>query len=66
MELMDDARTGGLRIVLISHNMLPVFEVAARIHIHRLDRHEAGIEPEQYTMTGAIAIMTNAMVPNWG
>ena len=36
LELILDVRARGLPIVLISHNMPHVFEVADRIHIHRL------------------------------
>lgn len=35
LELIKDVRARGLPIVLISHNMPHVFEVADRIHIHR-------------------------------
>ena len=38
-----------------------VFEVADRIHIHRLGRRLTVIDPKQYTMSDAVAIMTGAM-----
>ena len=38
LELILDVKKRGLPIVLISHNMPHVFEVADRIHIHRLGR----------------------------
>jgi fructose transport system ATP-binding protein len=50
----------GLPIVLISHNMPHVFEVADRIHIHRLGRRLTIIDPKQYTMSDAVAFMTGA------
>ena len=50
-------------IVLISHNMPHVFEVADRIHIHRLGRRHAVIDPQSYSMSDAVAIMTGAMAP---
>ena len=50
-------------IVLISHNMPHVFEVADRIHIHRLGRRHAVIDPKSYSMSDAVAIMTGAMAP---
>ena len=53
----------GLPIVLISHNMPHVFEVADRIHIHRLGRRVAVINPKNHTMSDAVAIMTGAMAP---
>ena len=36
LELILDVRRRGVSIVLISHNMPHVFEIADRIHIHRL------------------------------
>ena len=63
LELIKDVKARGLPIVLISHNMPHVFEVADRIHIHRLGRRHAVIDPEKYTMSDAVAIMTGAMEP---
>jgi fructose transport system ATP-binding protein len=63
LELMLDVKKRGLPIVLISHNMPHVFEVADRIHIHRLGRRIAVISPAEYSMSDAVAIMTGAMAP---
>ncbi len=63
LELMLDVKRRGLPIILISHNMPHVFEVADRIHIHRLGRRIAVIDPKQYSMSDAVAIMTGAMQP---
>jgi len=63
LELIKDVRDRGLPIILISHNMPHVFEVADRIHIHRLGRRACVIKPGDYTMSDAVAIMTGAMVP---
>ena len=63
LELMLDVKRRGLPIVLISHNMPHVFEVADRIHIHRLGRRIAVINPKNFTMADAVAIMTGAMPP---
>ncbi|MBV8568174.1 MAG: sugar ABC transporter ATP-binding protein [Methylobacteriaceae bacterium] len=60
LELMLDVKKRGLPIILISHNMPHVFEVADRIHIHRLGRRIAVIDPRKYTMSDAVAIMTGA------
>ena len=49
--------------MLISHNMPHVFEVADRIHIHRLGRRLTVIDPKQYTMSDAVAFMTGAKAP---
>jgi fructose transport system ATP-binding protein len=63
LELMLDVKRRGLPIVLISHNMPHVFEVADRIHIHRLGKRIAVINPKNHTMSDAVAIMTGAMPP---
>jgi fructose transport system ATP-binding protein len=63
LELMLDVKRRGLPIVLISHNMPHVFEVADRIHIHRLGRRIAVIDPKEFSMSDAVAIMTGAMKP---
>jgi fructose transport system ATP-binding protein len=63
LELMLDVKRRGLPIVLISHNMPHVFEVADRIHIHRLGRRIAVINPRDFSMSDAVAIMTGAMKP---
>ncbi|EJK82870.1 sugar ABC transporter ATP-binding protein [Agrobacterium rhizogenes] len=63
LELILDVRSRGLPIVLISHNMPHVFEVADRIHIHRLGRRLTVINPKEYTMSDAVAFMTGAKAP---
>ncbi len=63
LELILDVKRRGLPIVLISHNMPHVFEVADRIHIHRLGRRLAVIDPKKFSMSDAVAMMTGAMKP---
>lgn len=63
LDLIKDVRARGLPIVLISHNMPHVFEVADRIHIHRLGRRACVIRPQDYSMSDAVAIMTGAKEP---
>ena len=63
LELMLDVQRRGLPIVLISHNMPHVFEVADRIHIHRLGKRLCVINPQDYTMSDAVAFMTGAKEP---
>ena len=63
LELILDVKHRGLPIVLISHNMPHVFEVADRIHIHRLGRRLCVINPKEYTMSDAVAFMTGAKEP---
>jgi fructose transport system ATP-binding protein len=61
LELILDVKRRGLPIVLISHNMPHVFEVADRIHIHRLGKRLTVIDPKKYTMSEAVALMTGAL-----
>jgi fructose transport system ATP-binding protein len=63
LKLICDVRDRGLPVVLISHNMPHVFEVADRIHIHRLGKRIAIIKPQTHTMSEAVAIITGAMAP---
>ena len=63
LELILDVKRRGLPIILISHNMPHVFEVADRIHIHRLGRRLTVVDPKQVTMSDAVAMMTGAMAP---
>jgi len=64
LELIQDVRSRGVPIVLISHNMPHVFEVADRIHIHRLGKRLCIINPSDYTMSDAVAFMTGAKEPD--
>ncbi|TQV73243.1 ATP-binding cassette domain-containing protein [Denitrobaculum tricleocarpae] len=63
LDLILDVKARGLPIVLISHNMPHVFEIADRIHVHRLGRRIAVIRPQDCSMSDAVAIMTGAMEP---
>jgi fructose transport system ATP-binding protein len=63
LELILDVKARGLPIVLISHNMPHVFEVADRIHVHRLGKRLCVINPKDYTMSDAVAFMTGAKTP---
>ena len=63
LELILDVKKRGVPIILISHNMPHVFEVADRIHIHRLGRRLCVIDPKKQSMADAVAMMTGAMAP---
>ena len=63
LELISDVRARGLPIILISHNMPHVFEVADRIHVHRLGRRLCVIDPKRHSMSDAVAFMTGAKEP---
>ena len=64
LELIQDVRARGIPIILISHNMPHVFEVADRIHVHRLGRRLTVIDPKDHTMSDAVAYMTGAKEPD--
>ena len=60
LELIRAIRDRGLPVVLISHNMPNVFELADRIHIMRLGRRAAVVSPKTHSMADVVAIMTGA------
>ena len=64
LELIQDVKSRGIPIILISHNMPHVFEVADRIHIHRLGKRLCVIDPKEYEMSDAVAFMTGARTPD--
>ncbi|HEY5836736.1 ATP-binding cassette domain-containing protein [Streptomyces sp.] len=61
LDLIRRVRDKGLPVVLISHNMPHVFEIADRVHVHRMGRREALIKPSDYSMSEVVAIMTGAL-----
>lgn len=60
LELVRTLRDKGVPVIIISHNMPHVFEIADRIHIQRLGRRAATITPRSHSITDAVAIMTGA------
>lgn len=64
LELILEVKSRGIPIILISHNMPHVFEVADRIHIHRLGRRLCVVNPKNISMSDAVALMTGALVPD--
>ncbi|UYQ60193.1 ATP-binding cassette domain-containing protein [Streptomyces peucetius] len=64
LDLIRRVRDKGMPVVLISHNMPHVFEIADRIHVHRLGRREALIKPTDHSMAEVVAIMTGALTVN--
>jgi fructose transport system ATP-binding protein len=63
LELILRVRDSGLPVILISHNMPHVFEVADRIHIHRLGKRIAVVTPQSHSMNEVVALMTGAAEP---
>jgi fructose transport system ATP-binding protein len=60
LKLIEEVKNRGLPVILISHNMPNVFEVADRIQIQRLGRSAGIITPKSHTMSEAVAILTGA------
>ena len=50
LQLIRDVRDRGLPVILISHNMPHVFDVADRIHVQRLGRRIAVVTPQSHSM----------------
>ncbi len=61
LELIRRVRDKGLPVVLISHNMPHVFEVADRIHVARLGKRAAVLNPKKISMSDTVAVMTGAL-----
>ncbi len=61
LDLIRKVRDRGLPVILVSHNMPHVFEVADRVHIQRLGRRVAVINPHDFSMSNAVPILTGAM-----
>jgi fructose transport system ATP-binding protein len=60
LDLIQRVRERGLPVILISHDMPHVFELADRIHIMRLGKRVAVVTPQTHSMPEAVAIMTGA------
>jgi fructose transport system ATP-binding protein len=60
LELIRRVRDKGLPVILISHNMPHVFEIADRIHIARLGKRAAIVNPKAISMSDTVAVMTGA------
>lgn len=63
LELIRRVRDRGLPVILISHNMPHVFEIADRIHIQRLGKRVAVVDPKHISMSDTVAVMTGAKDP---
>jgi fructose transport system ATP-binding protein len=63
LELIRRVRDKGLPVILISHNMPHVFEIADRIHVARLGKRAAVLNPKAISMSDTVAVMTGAIRP---
>ncbi|NEB77411.1 sugar ABC transporter ATP-binding protein [Streptomyces sp. SID14478] len=61
LDLIERIRARGVPVVLISHDMPQVFEIADRIHVHRLGRRAAVVSPGTCSMTDVVGLMTGAL-----
>ncbi|HEX8497365.1 MAG TPA: ATP-binding cassette domain-containing protein [Actinomycetales bacterium] len=61
LDMIKMLRDKGLPVILISHNMPHVWDVADRIHVQRLGGRAGIITPRTHTMTEGVGIMTGAM-----
>ncbi|MEV6911108.1 ATP-binding cassette domain-containing protein [Amycolatopsis sp. NPDC051071] len=61
LDLINRIRERGLPVVLISHNMPHVFDIADRIHVHRLGKRVAVVSPKTHTMNQVVGLLTGAL-----
>jgi simple sugar transport system ATP-binding protein len=61
LDLIMSVRDQGLSVVLISHNMPEVFEVADRIEVLRLGERVAQLKRQDVTMEDVVGAMTGAI-----
>ena len=64
LDLIRRVRDQGLSVLLISHSMPDVFEIADRIHIHRLGRRATVVSPKTTSMSDVVGVMTGALKPD--
>ena len=61
LQLIRQLRAHGVPVILVSHNIAQVFEVADRVHIQRIGRRIAVVTPQSHTMSEAVAIMNGTV-----
>jgi D-xylose transport system ATP-binding protein len=60
LDLIKQLRSQGLAVVVISHNLVDIFEVADRIVVLRLGRRVASYDARETTASQVVAAMTGA------
>jgi fructose transport system ATP-binding protein len=63
LELIRRVREQHLSVVLISHSMPEVFQIADRIHVHRLGRRATVVSPKTTSMSDVVGLITGALSP---
>jgi simple sugar transport system ATP-binding protein len=61
LEQIKRVRDQGLAVVLISHNLPEIFEVADRIEVLRLGERVARLRPSEVSMEDVVSAMTGAL-----
>ncbi len=61
LKMIEGLRDRGIPVILISHNMPQVFQVADRVHVQRLGSRAAVVTPQTHSMNDFVAIMTGAL-----
>ena len=61
LEQIKRVRETGLSVVLISHNLPEIFEVADRIEVLRLGERVARLRPKDVSMEDIVSAMTGAL-----
>jgi simple sugar transport system ATP-binding protein len=61
LELVERVRDAGMSVVLVSHNMPQVLEVADRVEVMRLGRRTARFAAAEATTDDLVAAMTGAL-----
>src|SRR5438067_8619521 len=64
LDLIRRVRDHGLPVVVISHDMPAVFEIADRVHIARLGKRAAVVSPTHISLSDTVAVMTGAERPD--
>lgn len=63
IDLIRSIKERGIPVILISHDMPHVFEIADRIHVHRLGQRAGVVDPRKRSMSEVVALMTGAERP---
>ena len=60
-KLIDNLRGRGLPVVVVSHNVAQVFEIADRIHVQVGGKRAAVVTPNSFTAADVVAIMSGEL-----
>jgi fructose transport system ATP-binding protein len=61
IDLIARIKQRGIPVVLISHNMPQVFEIADRVHVHRLGKRVGVVTPGEVSMNDVVGLITGAL-----